>query len=102
MCFSDWLVWVKLSALEPGGGASPSGASEFENKGSVDPQNIMGVLGSQSNRLPLRRHQCVFLRLVQEDQLIWDPGCKTCGKRSRELLFVGCDQSLATRQASGS
>lgn len=44
MCFSDWLLWVKLSALEPGGGAIPPGDSELENKGSVDPQNIMGVL----------------------------------------------------------
>lgn len=43
-CVSDWLVWVKLSSLEPGGGASPPGATGLENKGPVDPQNIKRVL----------------------------------------------------------
>ena len=57
-------------------GASPPGAAGLENKRRVDPQNIMGVLGLQSNRLPLHRHQSVCLRLAQEGRHIWDPGCK--------------------------
>ena len=106
---SDWLVWVKRSSPELGGGASRPGATRLETKGPLGPQNVLGVpipeKSVEDTRLPKQQTSRTLASMrfsfVGEGRRIWDPGRKEGDGESSELLFVGCDQSLAPGQAAG-